>query len=70
MLLHLDLGSGGPEDDALPEFVMESVHGWLRPQAVVLSDQALTVAPHWHLTRVDTRADVAHAGRYYVYRRR
>jgi SAM-dependent methyltransferase len=69
ILLHLDLGSGGPEDDAVPEAVVESVHGWLRPGAVVLSDQDLALQPHWRLDRADTTGAVAHAERYFVYRR-
>jgi hypothetical protein len=69
MLLHLDLGSGGPEDETLPEEVVGAVHGWLRPGAVVLSDQDVTLEPAWRLTRMDTTGLVAHAERYSVYRR-
>jgi hypothetical protein len=69
ILLHLDLGCGGPEDDVVPEFVLSRVHGWLRPGAFVLSDQDLTLEPAWGLERVDTRADVRYAERYHVYRR-
>jgi S-adenosyl-L-methionine methyltransferase len=68
-LLHLDLGYGGPEDETLPEEVMESVHGWLAPGAVVLSDQHLALQPHWRLTPAETTGAVAHADRYFVYRR-
>jgi len=70
ILLHLDLGSGGPEDDEVPEFVLRRVHGWLRPRALVLSDQDLTLEPPWRLERVDTSGPVQHAERYHVYRRR
>jgi len=70
LLLHLDLGSGGPEDDEVPEFVLSRVHGWLRPRALVLSDQDLTLEPSWRLERVDTSEPVQHAERYHVYRRR
>jgi hypothetical protein len=69
MLLHLDLGSGGPEDEVVPEFVVDRTHGWLQPGAVVLSDQDLTLVPAWRLRRVDTRGQVEHAERYHVYRR-
>lgn len=69
ILLHLDLGSGGPEDEVLPEWVVEQTHPWLRPGAVVLSDQDLTLAAAWRLAPVDTRGQVQHADRYRVYRR-
>jgi len=69
ILAHLDLGYGGPEDHVIPEFVVSRIHPWLRPGAVVLSDQELTLEPAWQLAPVDTRAEVAHADRYYVYRR-
>ena len=68
MLLHVDVGSGGPEDEIVPEQVLERTHGWLAPGAVVLSDQELTLAPAWRLTRIVTRGDVEHAERYHVYR--
>jgi hypothetical protein len=70
VLCHLDLGSGGPEDQALPAAVLARVHGWLRPGALVLSDQPLALDPAWRLEPVDTRALVEHAERYHVYRRR
>ena len=69
MLLHLDLGSGGPEDETLPELVLERTHGWLAPAAVVLSDQDLTLDAAWRLEAVDTRGRIEHADRYHVYRR-
>lgn len=69
MLLHLDVGSGGPQDEILPEWLVEQTHEWLAPGAVVLSDQDLTLAPAWRLARVDTGGAVEHAHRYYVYRR-
>ena len=69
ILAHLDLGSGGPEDDVLPEFVIDRIHGWLQPGAVVLSDLDLTLDPAWQLERVDTTGQVEYAERYYVYRR-
>jgi S-adenosyl-L-methionine methyltransferase len=69
MLLHLDLGSGGPEDETVPELVVERTHGWLAPGAVVLSDQELTLATAWCLDAVDTRGQLQHADRYHVYRR-
>ncbi len=70
VLLHLDLGSGGPEDEEVPGLVVESVQGWLAPGAVVLSDQDLALRPHWELHRIDTTGQVQHADRYSVYRRR
>ena len=69
ILAHLDLGSGGPEDDVLPELVLDRIHRWLRPGAVVLSDLDLTLESPWQLERVDTTGQVEHADRYYVYRR-
>jgi hypothetical protein len=69
ILVHLDLGAGGPEDDVLPELVMSRVHAWLRPRALVLSDQDLTLEPVWRLERVDTAGEVGHAERYHLYRR-
>lgn len=69
MLLHLDVGSGGPEDDWLPEFVVGRVHGWLTSGALVLSDLDVSLEPAWRLERVDTTGEVQHAPRYYVYRR-
>jgi hypothetical protein len=70
MLLHLDVGSGGPADEWLPELVVERAHGWLLPGAVVLSDLDVTLQPAWGLEAVDTTGLVAHAHRYHVYRRR
>jgi hypothetical protein len=70
ILAHLDLGSGGPEDDVVPEFVLSRIHPWLRPHALVLSDQDLTLESGWGMEPVDTRAEVQHAERYFVYRRR
>jgi len=69
ILVHLDLGVGGPEDETVPELVMGATHRWLKPDALVLSDQDLTLEPAWQLARVDTTGDVQHADRYYVYRR-
>ena len=70
IFLHVDVGCGGPEDDVLPELIVERTHGWLVPGAVVLSDQDLTLAPALRLEQVDTRGEVEHAERYHVYRRR
>jgi len=70
ILAHLDVGSGGPEDDELPELIMDRIHPWLKPRALVLSDLDLTLEPAWRLERVDTTGQVEHADRYYVYRRR
>lgn len=69
ILAHLDLGSGGPEDDVIPEFLLARIHSWLCPDALVLSDQELTLEPAWRLEPVDTRAEVQHSHRYAVYRR-
>ena len=70
ILAHIDIGCGGPVDDWMPELVMDRIHGWLKPGAVVLSDQDLTLHPSWRLERVDTTGHVQHANRYHVYRRR
>jgi len=73
MLAHLDLGSGGPEDEEVPELVLARIHGWLQPDALVLSDQDLTLEPTWRLERVDLAAvaePIQHPERYHVYRRR
>lgn len=68
ILAHIDIGSGGPEDDEVPELLMDRIHRWLKPRALVLSDQDLTLEPAWQLERVDTTGLVEHADRYYVYR--
>jgi hypothetical protein len=70
ILAHIDIGCGSPVDDWMPELVMDRIHRWLKPGAVVLSDQDLTLDPAWQLDRVDTTADVQDAARYNVYRRR
>lgn len=70
ILAHIDIGSGGPEDDEVPELLMDRIHRWLKPRALVLSDQDLTLEPAWRLEGVDTTGLVEHADRYYVYRRR
>lgn len=70
ILAHIDIGSGGPEDEVMPELLVGRMHPWLKPRAVVLSDQDLTLEPAWQLERVDTTGQVEHADRYYVYRRR
>ena len=59
----------GPEDEVVPEFILSRVHAWLRPGAVVVSDQHLTLDPAWDLTPVDTRESVAYADLFHVYRR-
>lgn len=70
ILAHIDIGCGGPEDEVMPELVMSRIHPWLKPGAVVLSDQDLTLEPTWRLERVDATGQVEHAHRYHVYRRR
>ncbi|HSE95362.1 MAG TPA: class I SAM-dependent methyltransferase, partial [Methylomirabilota bacterium] len=69
ILLHVDVGSGGPEDEVVPEFILSRVHGWLSPGAAVISDQHLTLDPAWNLVPVDTSGRVAHAELFHVYRR-
>lgn len=69
ILLHLDVGSGGPDDEVLPELIVGRTHPWLRPRALVLSDQELTLEPAWRLRPVDTRGHVRYAHRYFLYRR-
>lgn len=70
ILVHIDIGCGGPEDEVMPELVMNRIAHWLKPEALVLSDQDLTLEPAWQMERVVTAGEVEHAGRYYVYRRR
>jgi hypothetical protein len=70
MLAHIDVGSGGPEDNVTPERLLAHMHGWLKPGAVVLSDQELTLEPAWQLVRADAAGQVQHADRYHIYRRR
>ncbi len=69
ILAHLDVGSGGPEDESLPELVASRIHPWLVPGALVLSDQDLTLEPGWGLSPVDTAGHVVHRDRYHVYLR-
>ncbi len=70
ILAHIDIGSGGPEDEVTPEFLLGRIQRWLKPGAVVLSDQDLTLEPAWQLQPVDPAGQVEHAERYHVYRRR
>lgn len=70
ILAHIDIGFGGPEDEVMPELLVGRIHPWLKPGAVVLSDQDLTLEPAWQLERVDTTGQVEYADRYCVYRRR
>jgi hypothetical protein len=70
MLAHIDIGSGGPEDDVMPELILDRIHRWLKPGALVLSDQELSLEPAWQLNRVDTTGQVEHSERCFVYRRR
>lgn len=70
ILLHIDIGCGDPEDDWLPEFVMGQIQRWLKPRALILSDQELTLDPAWRLERIDTTGQIQHADRLFVYRRR
>lgn len=67
---HIDIGSGGPEDDVVPELIINRIHRWLKPGALVLSDQDLSLEPSWQLDRVDTLGEVEHSDRCFVYRRR
>ncbi len=69
ILAHLDVGCGGPEDDEVPELIMDRIHRWLKPRALVLSDLDLTLEPAWQLERVDPTGQVEHATRYHVYQR-
>ncbi len=70
ILVHIDIGSGGLEDEVTPELLLAQTHGWLKPGAVVLSDQDLTLEPAWQLQPVDAAGQVEHADRYHIYRRR
>lgn len=69
ILAHIDIGTGGPEDEWMPEFVMDRIWRWLKPGALVLSDQDLSLDPAWGLVRVDTAGEVEHPERMFVYRR-
>lgn len=70
MLVHLDVGTGGPEDEYIPEFVVSRTYRWLQPGALVLSDQDVTLEPAWSLEAVETTSQVAHAELFHVYRHR
>jgi hypothetical protein len=70
ILAHIDIGSGIPEDDVLPELILDQIHGWLRPGAIVLSDLDLSLEPPWRLEPVGAAGSVEHGAGYYVYRRR
>jgi hypothetical protein len=69
ILAHLDIGNGTPEDDVVPELILDRVHGWLKPGAIVLSDLDLSLEPAWRLDPIDPEAQVEPGARYYVYRR-
>lgn len=69
ILLHLDIGSGGPEAAVVPEQILRSVYAWLRPGAVVLSDQELSLEAAWRLRPVDLQGEVDYAECYHAYRR-
>ncbi len=70
ILAHIDIGSGIPEDEVMPELILGRVHGWLKPGAFVLSDLDLSLEPAWRLDPVETTGQVEHGAGYYVYRRR
>jgi hypothetical protein len=54
----------------MPELILDRIHRWLKPGALVLSDQELSLEPAWQLNRVDTTGQVEHSERCFVYRRR
>ena len=65
LFAHADLGSGIPEiDDALAEFVADTLSPYLLPDAVVLSDQQLRCGD-WY--EADLPPDIL-PGRYFIYR--
>lgn len=70
LLAHIDIGRGEHERDTVPEQIMDRTHHWLKPGALVLSDQALFLEPAWRIDPVDTTGQVQHSERFFVYRRR
>lgn len=70
ILANIDIGRGNLEDSLLPELITDRIHHWLKPGALVLSDQDLKLDPAWQLDLVDTTEEVQHSDRFFVYRRR
>jgi hypothetical protein len=70
LLAHIDTGRGNLENEALPEQIMDRIQHWLKPGALVLSDQALRLVPAWQIDPVETTGLVQHSDRFFVYRRR
>jgi len=70
ILANIDIGRGDLEDSLLPELITEKIRLWLKPGALVLSDQSLKLDPVWRLDPVDTSREVQHSDRFFVYRRR
>ncbi len=70
ILANIDIGRGDLENSLLPELITNKICHWLKPGALVLSDQDLKLDPAWRLDPVDTTKEVQHSDRFFVYRRR
>lgn len=70
ILANIDIGRGNLEDGLMPELITGQIRHWLKPAALILSDQDLKLDPAWQLDRVDTTKEVQHSDRFFVYRRR
>jgi hypothetical protein len=68
ILAHLDLATGDSADTRVHHLVLDRIHGWLAPAALVLSDRPLPLDPAWRLDRLD--APGAGVDRFYRYVRR
>lgn len=70
LLAHIDIGRGPLENDSMPEHIMDRIQHWLKPGAMVLSDQALRLVPAWQIDPIDTAGQIQHSDRFFLYRRR
>ena len=70
ILANIGIGRGDLENSRLPELITDKIRHWLKPGALVLSDQDLKLDPAWQLDPVDITKEVQHSDRFFVYRRR
>jgi hypothetical protein len=70
ILANIDIGRGDLENSPLPELISDKIRPWLKPGALVLSDQELKLDPAWQLDPVDTTREIQHSDRFFIYRRR